>query len=318
MTHLVAGGYATQPDTPDAERAFYDALLSDERVGLEIPLFASGLVHKVDENVLLEHLRRASGVPRRHVMTLVPGTMVTLGGNKHFGLASDDAAGRQAALALARKACDAVQRVNAASGPRSVVAVEVHSAPSRVGGDVSSSATSLAASLAEMAAWDWAGAELVVEHCDAGCGPHKPAKGFLTQAEEIEAVTTARAARGAPIGVAVNWARSVLETRDTGRPLEHIKAAGPLLRGIIFSGCSGAETAYGSFADSHMPWAEVEAESLLTRDGVRECCEAAGGADLLFSGAKITLQPPSADAAARAAANAGMLSAIRECLPPAV
>src|SRR5438034_923832 len=67
-------------------------------------------------------------------------------------------------------------------------------------------------SLDELRAWDWRGAALSVEHCDAFVPGQAPAKGFLALGAEIDAI---RASHGAtPVGVAVNWGRSAIEARD--------------------------------------------------------------------------------------------------------
>ena len=100
-----------------------------------------------------------------------------------------------------------------------MIAVEIHSAPNRgAAKDVgnSSSAASFAASLKELLSWDWQGAKLVVEHCDAYTQDHTPQKGFLGLDEEIEAVNIANSGGDRTrIGVCINWARSVIETRNT-------------------------------------------------------------------------------------------------------
>ena len=57
---------------------------------------------------------------------------------------------------------------------------------------------------------------MVLEHCDAPM-PHPASKGFLTLSAELEAVTTANqktAGAAKPVGITINWARSVLETRS--------------------------------------------------------------------------------------------------------
>ena len=59
--------------------------------------------------------------------------------------------------------------------------------------------------------------------------------------------------KGTPIGICINWARSVLETRDPTTPLAHARVAGELLRGVVFSGCSGEGSVYGEWLDSHAP-----------------------------------------------------------------
>jgi hypothetical protein len=87
-------------------------------------------------------------------------TMVTLGTQPHFGLASDDEGGRSAAVAFMDSVRGAVARVNAAAGRPAVIAVEVHSAPSvgtpaGAAAGVTASPAALHLSLAEVASWDW-------------------------------------------------------------------------------------------------------------------------------------------------------------------
>jgi hypothetical protein len=86
-----------------------------------------------------------------------------------------------------------------------VVAVELHSAPTRGPAGVSSSVASFRVSLGELSGWDWHGAALVVEHCDAWNADHAPAKGFLSLQDELAAI------EGMPVGISINWARSVRE-----------------------------------------------------------------------------------------------------------
>jgi hypothetical protein len=333
-TPLLVGAYATAPRVDSAgrpeETSFYAALHAIPNFGgFEVPLLTGGVMHATDERWLLGALfpRVAEGGkrPPSVILTCVPATMTALGSDPNFGLASDDARGRTAALALAKQARDAVARLNLAAGRRAVVAVEVQSAPCALR-SARTSVASFIASLSEIAAWDWEGAVLVVEHCDAAppsevaASKHAPIKGFLSLTEEIEAVRAVNAAAPAgqlPVGVSINWARSVLETRDAATADAHISLAGDLLRGIIFSGCSGApeDTGYGSWQDSHMPHADAARGSLLTAACVRSAlaaAKAASAAPLLFTGAKITLQPDAAPAAARAAANADLLRIIKE------
>ena len=336
--HLVLGAYATAPADDDGG-AFAAALLSlAPSVGLEVPVHGGGLLSAKGggggaegEARLLAALAAApGGGARRHVVTLVPGTMAQLSANPRFGLASDDAAGRAAAVDFARLACAAVARICAAAGGRgAVAAVELQSAPTATASaaaasGASSSGAALQQSLAELRAWDWHGAELVVEHCDERAGV-APVKGFLPLAAEIAAVLGAQAdvaaaatsAAPARLGVSINWARSVIETRDAARALEHIEAArgAGILRGLILSGCGvdaeGAETKYGAWLDAHMPLDEVASGSVLTRAAAAAAVSAAArGGGLLFAGAKITLQPAAAASDARVAANAAFLKIV--------
>lgn len=182
----------------------------------------------------------------------------------------------------------------------------------------SSCGAALQGSLIEMAAWDWGGAVLCVEHCDDHKGP-APVKSFLPFDEELDAVraaieSAAAAGYSTQIGVSVNWARSVLEAHDVARPLAHITAAGPVLRGLIFSGCSGAPAhpSYGVWQDSHMPFDRSDSGSLMTSERMTECIRAASAhGSLVFCGVKVTLQPVEADVAARIDVNRQMLDVVR-------
>ena len=328
---LFVGAYATAPKLsqhPDGtvdripEAAFYSGLRNIPLIGgFEVPLLRGGVLHAQDEPWVLSQLfgPTVSSNPLKVVLTCVPATMVALDTDKHFGLASNVPTGRRAAVTLAQQARDAVSRINAAAGRQAVVAVEIQSAPCTLSG--SSSPAEFISSLIEIGSWDWEGAELVVEHCDAAAPERIPAKGFLTLDDEISAVVAANAAlrsrfpESTKIGISINWARSVLETRSAETPLAHIRAAGPLLRGLIFSGCSGApaDTGYGAWLDSHMPHEGSAGGSLLTFDAIRASVAAAAGVicfPLLFLGAKVTLQPAEATPESRAAVNAELLTAI--------
>jgi len=256
------GSYATSPNNwalenpkdgvpVDAgrEAAFYAGLADiPDCSGLEVQCDMAGNLHAFDEESFLAkwaHPRWSA------VITCIGGTMGNVGASAVFGLASTDDAGRRSALDFARLAQQAVGRWNArgdGSGGR-VVAVAIHSAPNTTKEGSSASVEAFAASLQEMQSWDWQGAALVVEHCDSAEGArlrqHAASKGFLTMPEEVAAVKMALAAStnpqtAAPLGVSVNWARSVLETRDVTTPLEHLRLAreAGVLRGLIFSGCT--------------------------------------------------------------------------------
>ena len=295
--HGIIGAYAIAPASLDDEEQLLAGLAARTDVrGLELP-FTQGL-HRSDDRWLLKRL------PARwdHVVTLIPGTMGRLQTDKHFGLASANEAGREAALVMAREALAAVGRLNEAAGRTAVIAVEVQSAPSRGPAGGRGSAEAFARSLAEVASWDWFGARLVVEHCDEHRPGHPQHKGFLSLADELTAIAQANGAARRPIGVNINWGRSVLETHDTDRPVRHVEAArqAGALAGIIFSGASGADTPYGVWQDTHMPHAPAEGlnhgapGSLMTEAEIRRTLAAAEGATLDFVGAKIAIRPPEA------------------------
>lgn len=296
------GEYAITPAALADEERLLSGLAAMETVrGLEVPF--TGALHRNDEAWLFARLRPGWD----YVVTLIPGTMGRLQKEPVFGLASDDEGGRQAAIAMARDARAAVERLNTSVGRRAVVAVELHSAPSRGPAGAPGSRDAFARSLGEVASWDWFGARLVIEHCDAHRPGHPQHKGFLSLADEIAAIQSANAIARAPLGVCVNWGRSVLETHDTGAALAHIEAArsAGALAGIMFSGTSDADTAYGIWQDTHMPHAPAaglahgEPGSLMTEAEIRRCLDAARGVKLDVLGAKIAIRPPEATVEAR-------------------
>ncbi|MBI1776296.1 MAG: DUF4862 family protein [Proteobacteria bacterium] len=292
------GAYAASPCgsqwSEAAEGAYFDGLRRLPTLrGLEVPF--TGRLHRHDEAWFLTHIDRACDF----VVTCIPGTMEALQSNPHFGLASESGAGRQAALAFAASARDAVTRLNGHLGRTAVVAVELHSAPSPAASGVRSSAASFTRSLSEIRSWDWQGAGLVVEHCDA-FRPGRPyIKGFLGLEEEIDAVTRANAGSALRIGIAVNWGRSVLEMREPATALQHIRRlrSADLLSGLIFSGCGAVAGPYGAWQDTHMPHApapgiEYGAEgSLMTEAEIDRSLAAAVPSALAFLGAKIAVRP---------------------------
>ncbi|MBL8691819.1 MAG: DUF4862 family protein, partial [Rhodospirillaceae bacterium] len=148
--------------------------------------------------------------------------------------------------------------------------------------------------------WDWLGARIVIEHCDAYRAGHPPIKGFLTLDDELKAIAVANKSAKKPVGVAINWGRSVLETYKASTANDHIKQArdAGALAGVMFSGASGAQTPYGAWQDSHMPHAPMAEGSLLTEAEIKSSL-AAAGSKLDFVGAKIGIRPPDASVATR-------------------
>ena len=169
-----------------------------------------------------------------------PGSRPRLGRRRGQGRAVADVA---RAVELARRLADE-------EGTGRVTAIEVHSAPGPEQGSISS----LARSLATIADWDLAGAQIVLEHCDALVPGQTPAKGFLSLADEIAAIHAA----GDPevVGIGINWGRSAIEGRSTSTPVEHVLAAreAHLLRAVVLSGATDAATAWGAaWSDAHIP-----------------------------------------------------------------
>jgi len=294
MSYFV-GAYAASPNTtgwdPELEARYYERLRALPGIkGLEHPFL--GQLHPHDDAWFVQHI----DANWRFVFTCIPGVMAAMAKNPHVGLASDDAPGREEALAFVRKARDAIAALNAACGRRVVDAIEIHSAPDQ--SRASSSVAALTASLATLVQWDWQGTRLVLEHCDAHVPGQVASKGFLSLADEIAAIETTNTRYGSDVGILVNWGRSVLEARSAEGALQHIALAKQhgLLAGLMFSGASGQDTPYGAWRDSHMPPAPAAAGgigaegSLLTEAALQACLRASGGRQLPILGLKIGIR----------------------------
>ena len=305
MSYFV-GAYAASPNTatwdPELEAHYYARLRALPNVkGLEHPFLGS--LHPHDDAWFISHID-----PKwRFVFTCIPGVMAAMAKNPLVGLASDDASGREEALAFVRQARDALAALNAACGQSVVDAIEIHSAPDKT--RATSSVTALTTSLAELVQWDWQGARVVIEHCDAHVPGQVASKGFLSLADEIAAIEATNARYGSDVGIVVNWGRSVLEARSAEGALQHIRLAKQhgVLAGLMFSGASGQDTPYGAWRDSHMPPAPsrvggIGAEgSLLTDAALRDCLVAIDGQQLPILGLKIGIRPLDASLEARIA-----------------
>ena len=309
------GAYASSPNVgdwdPALETRYYNEIKSfDNVMGLEHPF--AGSLHNKDEDWFLANID-----PNwEFVFTCIPGVMGAIGKNPNFGIASDDDAGRQEALAFILKARDAIAKLNAQSGKEVVRAIQIHTSPNK--SKAGSSKESLTASLTEMLSWDWQGTELVIEHCDAFIEGQAPSKGFLSIEDEIAAITAAKAATGKSVGICINWGRSAIETRSAEGVVTHIKAAknAGVLSGLMFSGASGNESDYGVWRDSHMPpqafttGGAGEPSSLMTADTIKDCLEAAGPDSLLYLGAKLGIRPRDAGVVERLSYNRAIFSAL--------
>jgi hypothetical protein len=206
--------------------------------------------------------------------------MQRLGRQPAFGLASPDAAGRREALEFTAGVREFVLRLE--DEGHVVEAVELHSAPYP-----NASAPRFRESLEEILGWEWGSTRLLVEHCDAPRAGRRPEKGFLTFPAEMDVLQALRADGVGQVGMVINWARSVIETRNPDTAAEHIaqaRAAG-VLAGVMFSGCSPVETEFGyPWIDAHLPPVGVDgapASSLLTGGHMADCLAAAGPVPLL-------------------------------------
>ena len=297
----IIGAYAASPSTrgenaTDEELFYSEVSALPGFAGLEIAF--DGSLHPFDEKWLLGRIKPNWKI----VVTLIPGTVKRLAKSSEFGLASDSPAGQQSAIDFCEEARQAVIRINNAAGAEVVAAVEVHSAPTRGSGDITTSGESFAKSLTALGSRDWSDAKLVVEHCDAFVSGQVPAKGFLDLDAELEAVRIALRDSPTEFGVSINWARSVIEARQADGAVTHLKAAraAGLLAGVMFSSCATEPTAYGEpWTDAHLPpprpdgvtgTAQYEAKaSMLTRDEVHRALNAAGPLDALdFCGLKVS------------------------------
>ena len=305
MSYFV-GAYATSPNTtawdPELEARYYARLRVLPNIkGLEHPFL--GTLHPHDDAWFVRHID-----PNwRFVLTCIPGVVAATAKNPKVGLASDDASGREEALGFVRQARDAIAALNDACGRPVVDAIEIHTAPNKT--EAASSAGALSASLAKLVQWDWQGARVVIEHCDAHVVGQVPAKGFLSLADEIAAIEATNARYGSRLGIVVNWGRSALEARSAQGALQHIELAKQhgVLAGLMFSGASGQDTPYGAWRDSHMPPAPstvggIGAEgSLLTVAAIHACMVASDHRNLTVLGVKIGIRPLDASLDARMA-----------------
>lgn len=288
---------------PAGEAALYQGLADLGVAGLEQPFY--GTLHRRDEGWLIGQIHPDWTL----VLTLLPGFFDLLERDQRYGLASIDLDGRRRALDFAESACAAVGALHGKLGRRAVRAVLVHSAP-RLGSPAArSSAEAFADSLSRLRALDWGGASLLVEHCDAYKPGQPPDKGFLSLADDLAA---ARLSSGpTPIGVALNWGRSAVETRSAEGPVEHARfAAGEgLLGALFFSGVTPSHPEYGEWRDWHAPFSTSCPESLLTPAAAKATLAAAGGCPIV--GLKLQAKPASTPVAGRLALIGAGLAALR-------
>lgn len=273
------GAYATSAAhsewNPQFESDFFERLAENSDVNaLEIPWMGS--IHPHDDEWM--HANFPSTL--QAIVTDIPFVMGRIGQSGEFGLASGTNEGRLAAIAAARAMRDSVAMLNDAQGRQVVSVVELHGAPR----PPFVTPVALAASLSEIASWDWNGAQLVIEHQDAYREDTQPQKGFLTLADEIDAINVS----GAPVGISLNWGRSVIEGRRTNTAAEHaaLAAEAGVLRGIIVSGATDIDTETSdAWVDAHHAFRTSpqhpfgDAGSLLTEAALRPTFAAAGELD---------------------------------------
>ncbi|HEY3545013.1 MAG TPA: DUF4862 family protein [Propionicimonas sp.] len=308
------GAYAMAPPGGADGEAFYAGLGELPIGGLELPvggveppvggvdLRVGGFERGpgVDDARLQRHVR-----PAWELMTTgIPTVMARLGVDRSFGLSSTDADARARAVADVAVVRDLALRLADRHGRRRVVSIQVHTAP----GPGRGSLDALARSLEEILRWDLAGAEVVVEHCDALVVGQPAAKGFWRLEDEVATLRQVVGADDPRVGLSINWGRSAIEGRSARTPVDHIRVAreAGLLRTLVLSGVANADTAWGpAWADAHLPprgeapALAASAVSLLDAPAVAEAVRAAGPACRLA--VKVAIRPLGASTAARVA-----------------
>lgn len=269
----ILGAYASLPEGRQATEDYYRLLSALPAVrGLELP-FRDDLGGPAGLEWLAAQLAPAWD---RNIVTAIPGTMMRVWASAAFGLASTDRTGRREALAFTRSVRDGVEALREAAGRDVVAGVELHSAPSGAPG-VAHAAEAFGESLGEVADWDWGGAVLLVEHCDAYVAPDRGEKRMLGLEEEIAVV---RELDRPGVRISLNWGRSAVEARDASTALEHVRAAraAGVLEGVTFSGAGPVGTRYAeAWMDGHLPLEADEPGSVMSEQRVRECALAAVG-----------------------------------------
>lgn len=301
----IIGAYATAPSTEqwhqELETQYYQALKSlDSVIGLEHPFV--GKLHPFDDEWFLENIDKNW----QFVFTSIPGVMGNIAKNPHFGIASTNEQGRQAALAFYQQAQQAIFKLNNHLDKQAVSFIKIHTAP-KITAKTRSSIEALQSSLETMQSWDWCGAKLVIEHCDAHIAGQEAEKGFMLLEDEITAIKHVNNKLNSDIGISINWGRSAIETRSSTGPLLHIKQAyrSKLLKGIIFSGASGVEGPYGQWKDTHMPPEQAfnipsfAEGSYLTIEQIENSLQQCHYEQLDFIGGKISISPNQATVAKR-------------------
>lgn len=283
---LIVGAYPAQGSGTQQQQFFEELGRIPLIRGLELPFRAEG------------GDSWPAGAPAAWsaVVTSIPGTMQRSVLDKSFGLASGDPGGRRAALDFVAGMRDYVAAL-ADSGHR-VEAVELHSAP-----PLCASSDAFAESLRVVLDWDWHGAGILVEHCDAPRLGSAPEKGFLSFEAEVQAVRRLRDEGRTGVAVLVNWARSVIETGQSRTAADHLRYAreAGVLGGVMFSGCAPVPTEFGyPWIDAHLPAVEVQGapvSSLLNGAEIARCLRVAG--DVPITGFKIGLPQDAVTASER-------------------
>ena len=295
------GAYTTSPNlfawNEPSEIEYFSRLRALNGIrGLELPFWGESL-HPFDDQWLLENLDPSW----ENVYTCLPGTMKRLADDPYFGLASTRRTSRKVAIDFYRTARSCINKLKSEFGETALHAIHITSSPRNIGAEKSASVASLSESLKELMDWDWGKTKILIEHCDAWTEQNSnPHKGFLSLDEEIEALEKAESSGAPHLGIVLNWARSVIETRDVAGICDHIHLAQQhdLLKGIMFSGTTdNDDNFYGKWSDLHMPPTNFqdsqygEASSLLSFHEMRRSLKACDIEDLEYIGIKLLAMP---------------------------
>ena len=294
----IVGAYATAPslalNDKSLERKFYEKLIDSipQIRGLEIPFFGEE-IHQFGTNFLLDIINPHWD----NVLTCIPGTMTYLSKQPSFGLASDNNEGRRNAIAMYQRVHRTLKMMNDKYGRKSIIAVQIVTAPSIGKTGVKSSIDSFVKSLDQIMSWNWDGARIVVEHCDRFVPDEPFEKGFMSIEDEIKGLL--KISNLYNIGLTINWARSAIEGRSVNTPIQHLKLASVnrILSGLIFSGVSSNDELYGEWKDTHMPFAYsynsnyYEEKSLLTKENIKRTLACIELEKLDYLGVKLLSMP---------------------------
>ena len=238
------------------ETVYFQALAADPRVaGIELPYLEHREAYPTEW--LLKNIPKHWGIN----ITPLPAVMQLVASNPKAGLASTSEPNRKIAIELMQKVRQYAEELQQAFGRPVIRSVNIYSSPQNSTPCQQGNKEALQRSLVEIKKMKWGQIALNLEHCDAFLPSHLPDKGFLSLADEIEALSSVGG-----IGLVLNWGRSAIEARSADGPLKHLREAlsHQLLRGFVFSGCAAdSESPYGTWKDRHAPPRPLCPESLL-------------------------------------------------------
>jgi hypothetical protein len=317
VTGFIVGAYAAADPawTVRTLAGFYASLAALPGVaGLELP--AAQLEALARDRIAA----RALPEQWRYEVTSLPVTMTELKRDPGFGLASVSARGREEAVAAHDRIRTSIRRFHDLLGRPAVDSVALVSAPGPADADPRAAWAAFAGSLTTLAGWNWDGAALAVEHCDARRPGQVAAKGFLALDDEFAAVTALPGPGSlAPVSLVINWGRSAIEQRNPDLPVQHAAHARQrgMLRGVVLSGCADTSSAWGPpWADTHLPPSGVVPPggaphgSLLTGPRMKAFLRASGPDSKV--GVKVAVRPRDADHETRRRFIAASVEAVQQ------